>query len=409
MSNRRGYTLNEIVVVGDVHEGINFDIRVDPQTGVSERALDMHRNLVRAASYAIENRASVLVILGDLFDRTHVAPIFREYVRNDVIEPLSRAGVTVFILAGNHDQPREFRRGTSIDDFRGYSNVHVFRKPECRIEKVAGKQISFLIMPFLHPDSLIGQAGRELAGVPENQRQEVGREIIGELLQNYSKQKADSRILLAHYYFEGTDLSSSVTPEVEPGEIEFNASMIPDNINLGVFGHVHLSQTKEVRGIPMIFVGAVERIDWGEREGEKHFLTIDPVEMKWEFHNFPTRDMVRIRVSIDSGDTNPTQTIINQIPPDIKDKMVRVEIELPEGIRRLIQESRLAEILGPSFDYKVKWVPIMAKPIGGSPEAGILTPQILLESFIELNYAKHKQRDQLLAKGNEILKEALEE
>jgi hypothetical protein len=51
----------------------------------------------------------------------------------------------------------------------------------------------------------------------------------------------------------------------------------------------------------------------------------------------------------------------------------------------------------------------MAKPIGGSPEAGILTPQILLESFIELNYAKHKQRDELLVKGNEILKEALEE
>ncbi len=380
-----------------------------PRQASLKRALDMHHNLVRAAAYAIENRASIFVILGDLFDRTHVAPIFREYVRNDVIEPLARAGVAVFILAGNHDQPREFRRGTSIDDFRGYSNVHVFRKPECRIERVAGREISFLIMPFLYPDSLIGQTDRGLAGVSEDQRQEVGREIIAELLQKYSRQQADSRILLAHYYFEGTDLSSSVTPEIDPGEIEFNASMIPDNIDMGIFGHVHLSQTKEVRGIPILFVGAVERIDWGEREGEKHFLTIDPVDMKWEFHNFPTREMVRILVRIDSGDTNPTQTIINQIPPDIKDKMVRVEIVLPEGIRRLIQETRLAEALRPTFDYKVKWVPILTKPIGGFPEAGIMTPQVLLESFIEVNYAKHRQRDELLAKGIEILKEALEE
>jgi DNA repair exonuclease SbcCD nuclease subunit len=401
--------LSEIVVVGDVHEGINFDIRVDPQTGVSERALDMHRNLVRAAAYAVEQKASLFVILGDLFDRTHVAPIFREYVRNDVIEPLAKAEVKVYILAGNHDQPREFRRGTSIDDFRGYPNVYVFRKPECRVESIGGKQICFLIMPFLHPDSLIGQAGRELVGVPEAQRQEVGRQIVRELLQKYSKQKADSKILLAHYYFEGTDLSSTVSPEVEPGEVEFNASMIPDGVTLGVFGHVHLCQTKDVRNVPLIFVGAVERIDWGEREGEKRFLTIDPIGMKWEFHDLPTRDMLRMRVKIEAGDVNPTQTILDQIPADVKDKMVRIEIDLPEGMRRLVQESRLAEVLAPSFDYKVKWLTVTAKPMGGPPEAGLLTTELLLESFIELNYAKHKRREELLAKGQEILAEALEE
>ena len=401
--------MHEIVIVGDIHEGINFDIRVDPQTGVSERALDMHRNLVRAATYAVEQKASLFVILGDLFDRTHVAPIFREYVRNDVIEPLARAEVKVYILAGNHDQPREFRRGTSIDDFRGYPNVYVFRKPECKVETIAGKQICFLIMPFLHPDSLIGQAGRELTGVPEAQRQEVGRQIIRELLQKYSKQKADSKILLAHYYFEGTDLSSTLSPEVEPGEIEFNASMIPDDVTLGVFGHVHLSQTKEVRNTPLIFVGAVEKIDWGEREGEKRFLTIDPTDMKWEFHDLPTRAMVRIRVRIDAGDANPTQTILKQIPAEVKDKMVRIEIELPEGMRRLIQENRLADVLAPSFDYRVKWLTATAEPIGGPPETGLLTPERLLESFIEVNYAKHKRREELLAKGKEILNEALEE
>ena len=174
--------MNDIVVVGDVHEGINFDIRVDPQTGVSERALDMHRNLTRAATYAIENKASLFIILGDLFDRTHVAPIFREYVRNDVIEPLGKAGVKVYILAGNHDQPREFRRGTSIDDFRGYSHVEVFRKPEYRIEDIAGKKVCFLIMPFLYPDSIVSQAGTSVAGVPEEQRRELGREVLRELL-----------------------------------------------------------------------------------------------------------------------------------------------------------------------------------------------------------------------------------
>jgi len=401
--------MNDIVVVGDVHEGINFDIRVDPQTGVSERALDMHRNLTRAATHAIENKASLFIILGDLFDRTHVAPIFREYVRNDVIEPLGKAGVKVYILAGNHDQPREFRRGTSIDDFRGYSHVEVFRKPDYRIEDIAGKKVCFLIMPFLHPDSLVSQAGTSVAGVPEEQRRELGREVLRELLKKYSKLKADRKILLAHYYFEGTDLSSTVVPEVEPGEIEFNQSMIPEGLDLGVFGHVHLSQTKEVKGTTLVFVGAVEKIDWGERESEKHFLTIDPTDMKWELHKLPTRDMLRIRVQVDASEANPTEKILGAIPDDVKDKMVRVEVELPEGARRLVQETRLAEKLATAFDRRFNWHTIGASPLGSSETEPSLTPGTLLDSFIELNYSKHKRHDELLSKGREILKEALEE
>jgi len=401
--------LNEIVVVGDVHEGINFDIRVDPQTGVSERALDMHRNLVRSATYAIDNKASLFIILGDLFDRTHVAPIFREYIRDEVIEPLGKAGVKVYILAGNHDQPREFRRGTSIDDFRGYMHVEVFRKPDYRIETIGGKSVCFLIMPFLHPDSLVGQSGASVAGLPEEQRRELGREMLQELLKEYSKQKADRKIILAHYYFEGTDLSSTIVPEVEPGEIEFNQSMIPEGLDLGVFGHVHLTQTKEAKGTTLVFVGAVEKIDWGERESEKHFLTIDPADMKWELHKLPTREMLRVRVKIEADEASPTDKILSAIPADVKDKMVRVEVELPEGARRLVQESRLADRLSAAFDRRFNWYPYGASPMRSPETVMTLTPTTLLDSFIELNYAKHKRHDELVSKGREILKEALEE
>jgi hypothetical protein len=173
---------------------------------------------------------------------------------------------------------------------------------------------------------------------------------------------------------------------------------------------VHLSQTKEAKNVPLVFVGAVEKIDWGERESEKRFLTIDPANMKWESQTLPTRDMLRLRVKIEAGEPNPTEKVLGEIPGDVKEKMVRVEIELPEGMRRLVQENALAERLAPAFDYKVRWIPVMANPIGSSEaEASLLTPQTLLESFIELNYAKHVRHNELLAKGREILKEALEE
>ncbi|PIV68084.1 MAG: hypothetical protein COS08_07255, partial [Euryarchaeota archaeon CG01_land_8_20_14_3_00_38_12] len=97
--------MNDIVAVADVHEGINFGFNLDVETGISERALDIHRNLVRAAKFAIENRSKLFVIAGDLFDRTHIAPAYREMIRKDVIEPLGKKNIKIWILAGNHDQP----------------------------------------------------------------------------------------------------------------------------------------------------------------------------------------------------------------------------------------------------------------------------------------------------------------
>src|SRR6266852_5618341 len=170
--------MDEIVIVGDVHEGKTYDFRVDPLTSISDRALDLHANLVRSAKYALDNNASMFVILGDLFDRTNVAPIFREYVRQDVIEPLGDAGVKVFILAGNHDQPRVFERGTSIDDFSGYPHVRIFRKPSCVVETIAGKRICLIVMPFLYPDSLLDQAGKVAREVSEEQRVVLSQEIL---------------------------------------------------------------------------------------------------------------------------------------------------------------------------------------------------------------------------------------
>src|SRR5256884_10014243 len=136
--------MHEIVCVGDVHEGLRFDFRIDPETGISERALDLHGNFAKAARWAIEHGASLFCILGDLFDRAHVAPVFREMVRRDVIEPLGGAGIEVWILAGNHDEPRRTARATALDDYRGDAHVKVVRTPKVAIPEIEGREGRFI-------------------------------------------------------------------------------------------------------------------------------------------------------------------------------------------------------------------------------------------------------------------------
>src|SRR2546428_14022126 len=143
--------MHEIVCVGDVHGGLTFDFRIDTATGILERALDLRGNFAKAARWAIAHRASLFCILGDLFARAHVAPVFREMVRRDVIEPLGDAGIEVWILAGNHDQPRRAVRSTSLDDYRGYSHVKVFREPKMETRDIGGRPHDLITPPHLHP------------------------------------------------------------------------------------------------------------------------------------------------------------------------------------------------------------------------------------------------------------------
>ncbi len=406
----KGRLLKEIVIVGDVHEGRASDIRVDTLTGVSARTMDLHNNLVRAANYAKENKASVLILLGDVFDRTNVAPIFRELVRQEVIEPLGEAGVKVIILAGNHDQPRVFQRGTSIDDFSGYSHVRIFRRPDSFVERIGGRRICFIIMPFLYPDTIIDQSGKLAQEVPEDQRVTVSQEVLKEFLKSNSKTDSDATILLAHYYFEGAQVSNEQYPEAEMGELEFKLSMIPSKIDLAVFGHIHLHQVKDARGVPVVFPGSIERVDWGEKRGPKGFLSVDPETMKWNFHELPTREMVEIRVKLDQSDKDPTATVLSRIPSELKGKMVRLIVELPVGMRPSIREDKIAEKLVQAFDLRVSWKTSGPEPtISPETARGLPDHYRLLESFIDQTFSKHHHKDRLLKEGRDILKEAITE
>ena len=221
------------VVVGDVHEGINFGFNIDAETGISRRALDIHNNFATTARYAIENKSKLFVVLGDMFDRTHVSPTFREMIRKDVIEPLEMEGIEVWILAGNHDQPHGEKKGTSIDDFRGYANVKVFRKPGVEEVEIEEKSIGFIIAPYLHPEQ-IARLVREKEGqeIEREQMFVVGQRLLKQWIANRCEElDTDYKILLGHYYLEGAKLRETLCPEVLPGEFSFTGDMIPEALD----------------------------------------------------------------------------------------------------------------------------------------------------------------------------------
>ena len=398
--------MNDIVAVADVHEGINFGFNLDVETGISERALDIHGNLVKAAKFAIENRSKLFVIAGDLFDRTHIAPAYREMIRKDVIEPLGKNNVNIWILAGNHDQPHSSKKGTSIDDFRGYPHVSVYREPSVEEIVIDDKKVRCIIMPYMHPDNIALMVKEKIGkAVPPEQVFTTGQKLIKNWLKEKSVQDADYKVLFAHYYVEGAKIRETSCPEVLPGEFSFTRDMIPDNLDIAVFGHIHLHQSMgKIGKTEIVYPGAVERIDWGEREDPKGFISLSVKEKSWGFVKLPVRDMMKINVEV-MPDEEPNEKILRSIG-DVAGKMVRLEVTLPEGFRTKVSEDKINEKLKNTFYYDIRWVEKKGEKIGLI--SFTTNPYDLLREFIGLNYAKHPRKDELLNEGSNILKEVLE-
>src|SRR2546425_1647318 len=366
--------MHEIVCVGDVHEGIAFGFRVDPETGISERALDLHRNFARAAQGAIDPGSKLFIVLGDLFDRPNVAPAFRELVRRDVIEPLGEAGIEVWLLAGNNDQPRADARSTSLEDYRGYPHVRVFRSPEALVKEIAGHRVGFLMLPYLHPEQVLeiakGKKIEEVESFTIEEAYVVARSLWKGWIAQHAgdMQGADFRLVLGHYYVEGAKISSSTYLEHIPGEFSFTRDMIPPSVDLAVMGHIHLHQ--RIWG-NVVYTGAPERIDWGERGDPKGFLALSPATKTWEFVELPARAMERVEVTVREED-DPTAAILAGLPPSVRDAMVRLEVTIPDVLRLRVDERKIAERLREAFHYEVRWIPVEREHL--APSEFILDP-----------------------------------
>jgi DNA repair exonuclease SbcCD nuclease subunit len=192
---------------------------------------------------------------------------------------------------------------------------------------------------------------------------------------------------------------------VLPDEFQFTKDMIPENIDLGVFGHIHIHQQVQ-KTPPVIYTGAVERIDWGECGEEKGFVSISLGEsLEWKFEKVPVREMAKIAVRLNSGDSDPTAKIISSLPADVAGAMLRIDIQTGEATRKRIDGRQLAEKLAPAFDYELRYSEASGEK--ASAAAFSSDPFELVRDFIDANYKSDPRHGDLQKRAREILEEVL--
>lgn len=351
-----------ILHLADIHLGMENYGRVDPATGLSSRLGDFLTTLNTALDWALQNDVHLVLIAGDIFKNRDPTPtVQREFAK--CIHKLSAAGMPTFILVGNHDVPNALQRANTVEIYSTLAipQVTVAQKPGVHTIQTRAGKVQIVAVPWLSRSYLMSNNNfRNLT--PD----ELNAQII-QLVEGFidsSVEKLDPTlpaILTAHASVQGAVFSTE--REIMLGQdVVYPRSIIANpRFDYVAMGHIHKYQVLSHTRPPIVYPGSLERIDFGEQNDKKGFVTVeigDPGsdglrDVRHDFHEVDARRFLTIKVNADMD--FPTEEVLRRIDENeiiIKDSVVRLIIETtPEHLRDLRQDDirRALNSKEPSF------------------------------------------------------------
>ncbi|HET9492709.1 MAG TPA: exonuclease SbcCD subunit D [Chloroflexia bacterium] len=351
-----------ILHLADIHLGMENYGRVDPATGLSTRLGDFLRTLNIALDWALENDVHLVVIAGDIFKNRDPTPtVQREFAK--CIRKLSEAGMPTFIVVGNHDVPNAMQRANTVEIYSTLAipQVTIAQKPGVHVIDTRAGRVQIAALPWVSRAYLM--TNREISRLDPDS---LNKELLT-MVENFIDESADKldptlpALLVAHASVQGAVFSSERDIMLGQDIVLPRTVVANPRFDYVAMGHIHKHQVLSQTRPPIVYPGSLERIDFGEQNDKKGFVSVeidepgpDGVrEVRHEFHEVPARRFLTIKVNADVD--FPTEEVLRRIDEhedEIKDAVVRLMIETtPERLRDLRQDEirRALNAKGPSF------------------------------------------------------------
>lgn len=215
---------------------------------------------------ALYNKVDGVVIAGDIYDRAIPAG---EAVMlfNDFLTELSKKGIAVYLISGNHDSPERISFGENllVNQRVFIGGVYRGRLPVFPAEDKWGR-VEIVLLPFIRPTQADARTSKE---------------AVAKLLQGYFKEEKNTkekkrRVLVTHYFV--TDAGRE--PELSDSETTIHVGGL-DNVEASLFkdfdyvalGHIHKPQ--KIGDKPVYYAGSPLKYSFGEANQTKSVLLIE--------------------------------------------------------------------------------------------------------------------------------------
>lgn len=302
--------MSKCLLFSDIHVGEYSYGKVDPNSGLNQRLLDIQQALDYIYKYAKKNKVDHIFIGGDCYDRkmpkNHVRKVF-----TNAIKKFLKAGMHVYIITGNHDQALSNHTNHSLVELQEIKdlvpNIHIYNEPEIIIID----DLSFVLFPFVNKNELKIKDFREW-----------NKEKLQELRAEVSTNKS---IMIGHF---GTELSlihqKSPLPE-DIIELKYLESL---KFDLVVLGHIHTNQELS----PNIYhVGSTVKTSFNEEKDTKYFMEFDTKDIKVNFIEVPDRPFHTFEVDVVDNDLNEFDKAFKKIKQlDLSEAITRVKLRINE-------------------------------------------------------------------------------
>lgn len=383
----------KIIFCSDPHLGKSFQYKRN-KNGVSERSIDLIKQMGEVTNYAIENDAEIIVVCGDLYDKYTINSNIKKYFRKNVFLPAIEEGIRVLIIGGNHDSHPQLNYGCDIESLNMATNCVVKRNPGTKTYKFKKEEerVGFVVLPYLTPvtlydtyinkDNKYGNKGEIIS--PQIASEYVANKLIPAYLKRIDG--CNRKIIIGHYHVIGTKVTN-LPASFALREMEFNRAMLREHeIDLAVFGHIHIHQ---VIGDRIIVPGSTERIDFGERDEKKYFIDYDTVSNRWKPVELECRKMIQVDVDATSLSSDPNREIHQKIKDiDVKGALFKLAIKTTPRIKRKIDQIEIEKKLKDPFHSIIEYKLVDDEYNSIIDMTGIdLDPVACLGRFVESKYS----------------------
>lgn len=288
-----------LVHCADVHLGVETYGRIEPGSGLNSRLVDFCARLDEVVDYAIAESVDLFLFAGDAYKSRDPSPTQqRELARR--LQRLSRAGIPTFLLVGNHDLPAASGRANSLDifDTLAVPNVTVGRLPGTHRIETAGGPVQIVGIPWLRRSALL--ASEETRSLTAEQARQAIEGLAADYIQRAVDKELDPdvpAILAAHVSVDGATYGSERSVLVGEDIVLAKSTVANPRFSYVALGHIHKYQVVNATRPLTIYPGSIERVDFGEENDPKGFVTveIEDGEARHKFHPLPARRFLTIR------------------------------------------------------------------------------------------------------------------
>ncbi len=323
----------------DIHFGVENYGKIDQKTGIHTRLLDFARNLEIIVEQAISEKIDFLLFCGDAYKTAHPTPTQQKLLAQLLLR-LRAADIPVAIVVGNHDHPLSFGKAHALDVFSylPVEGFHVFSKPDLIVVPTKSGPVQIIGIPWPTRNHIVANQLHHFKTHTEIASYLSAR--VGDIISGFAQQADPTlpTILAGHLTVSSGIFSGSEKCAIYGTDPIFLPSQLAlPGIDYVALGHLHRHQNLNPGGIPVVYAGSIERVDFGERKEEKGFCRVTLEQRagvkhcSYEFIQLPSRPMIQIEVILDPAKDQTEQVLDALDKRNLKDAIVKIIYHIPQA------------------------------------------------------------------------------